>query len=71
MTGKGPGKRNDLIKIIEEMGYEYSPTVTKDLAILICDDVNGKSSKLDNARKSGIKLMSYESFGDKIIDMKE
>lgn len=72
MTGKGPGRRNDLIKIIEDMGYEYSATVTKDLAILICDDVNGKSSKLDNARKSGIKLMSYEEFfGDKIIDMKE
>jgi len=72
MTGKGPGKRNDLIKIIEDSGYEYSPSVTKDLAILICDDVNGKSSKLDNARKNGIKLMSYEEFfGDKIIDMKE
>jgi len=70
MTGKGPGKRNDLIKIIEEMGYEYSPAVTKDLLILICDDVKGKSSKLDNARKNGIKLMSYEEFfGDKIIDM--
>jgi len=72
MTGKGPGKRNDLIKIIEESGYEYSPSVTKDLAILICDDVNGKSSKLDNARRNGITLMSYEEFfGDKIIDMKE
>lgn len=72
MTGKGPGRRNDLIKIIEDMGYEYSATVTKDLAILICDDVNGKSSKLDNARKSGIKLLSYEDFfGDKIIDMKD
>jgi len=70
MTGKGPGKRNDLIKIIEEAGYEFSNTVTRDLEILICEDVNGKSSKLDNARKNGIKLMSYdEFFGDKIVDM--
>ncbi len=70
MTGKGPGRRNDLIKIIEEKGYEYSAAVTKDLAILICDDVNGKSTKLDNARKNGIRLMSYEEFfGDKVIDM--
>ena len=69
MTGKGPGKRNDLIKIIEEMGYEFSSTVTRDLAILICDDKNGKSTKLENARKSGITLMTYEEFfGDKIID---
>jgi DNA ligase (NAD+) len=72
MTGKGPGNRKDLIDIIESMGYEYSPTVTKDLIILICDDVNGKSSKLDNAKKSGIKLMSYEEFfGDKIIDIEK
>jgi len=70
MTGKGPGKRNELIRIIEELGYEFSNTVTKDLEILICEDVNGKSSKLDNARKNGIKLMSYEEFfGDKIVDM--
>jgi len=66
MTGKGPGNRKDLIDIIESMGYEYSPNVTKDLTILICDDVNGNSSKLTNAKKSGTKLMSYEEFfGDK------
>ncbi len=71
MTGKGPGKRNDLIRIIEEMGYEFSNTVTRDLEILICEDTNGKSSKLDNARRNGIKLMNYgEFFGDKIVDMK-
>ena len=72
MTGKGPGNRKDLIDIIEYMGYEYSATVTKDLAILICDDVNGKSSKLTNAKKNGTKLISYEEFfGDKIIDIGE
>jgi len=70
MTGKGPGKRSDLIRIIEEMGYEFSNTVTKDLEILICEDVNGKSSKLDNARKNGTRLMNYtDFFGDKIVDM--
>lgn len=62
MTGKGPGKRNDLIKLIEEMGYEFSSTVTRDLEILVCEDPEGKSSKLDNARKNNIKLMSYEEF---------
>jgi DNA ligase (NAD+) len=62
MTGKGPDNRNDLIKMIEDMGYEYSTSVTKDLTILICDDVTGNSSKLSNAKKSGIKLMSYEEF---------
>lgn len=67
MTGSGPGKRNDLIKLIEEMGYEFSATVTRDLDILVCEDPAGKSSKLDNARKNNIKLMSYaEFFGDSI-----
>lgn len=69
MTGKGPGKRSDLIKIIEKEGYEFSSTVTRDLAILICEDVNGKSSKLENARKNNIKLISYDDFfHDKRID---
>lgn len=72
MTGKGPGKRSDLIKQIENMGYEFSPAVTRDLAILVCEDVNGRSSKLDNARKNGIRLMSYsEFFGDKIAGTDE
>lgn len=72
MTGKGPGKRLDLIKIIEKEGYEFSSTVTRDLAILICEDVNGKSSKLENARKNNIELISYDDFfRDKIIDIDE
>jgi len=72
MTGKGPGKRSELIKIIEDEGYEFSSTVTKDLDILICEDINGKSSKLANARKNNIKLVSYEDFfHDKIIDSDE
>lgn len=67
MTGTGPGKRTDLIKMIEEMGYEFSATVTRDLDILICEDPEGKSSKLDNARKNNIRLMSYKDFfGDRI-----
>ena len=72
MTGTGPGKRNDLIKMIEDMGYEFSATVTRDLDILICEDPAGKSSKLDNARKNNIKLMSYgDFFGDRIAGITE
>jgi DNA ligase (NAD+) len=67
MTGTGPAKRKDLIKLIEEMGYEFSATVTRDLDILVCEDPEGKSSKLDSARKNNIRLMSYdEFFGDRI-----
>jgi len=62
MTGTGPLTRKELIKIIESKGYTFVDSVTKDTNILICEDVNGTSSKLVKARKNGIKLVSYEEF---------
>jgi len=62
MTGKGPGKRNELIERIESMGYEFSPTITKDLNILLCEDPESGSSKISKARKNGIEIISYEEF---------
>jgi DNA ligase (NAD+) len=62
MTGKGMLTRNELIKLIEEKGYEFVDSVTKNTNILICEDVNGTSSKLIKAKKNGIKLVSYEEF---------
>lgn len=62
MTGKGPLGRKELQKIIEERGYEFSSSVTKSTSILICEDPEGVSSKLQKARKNGIQLISYEDF---------
>ncbi|MDC7241148.1 MAG: hypothetical protein PQJ50_12405 [Spirochaetales bacterium] len=62
MTGKGPMGRKELQKIIEERGYEFSSSVTKSTAILLCEDPEGTSSKLQKARKNGTVLMSYEDF---------
>lgn len=62
MTGKGPKSRNDLIKIIENKGYEFCKSVAKDTDILLCEDSNGTSVKLDKARKNGTKIISYEDF---------
>ncbi len=62
MTGKGPMGRKELQKIIEDRGYEFSSTVTKTTDILLCEDPEGTSSKLQKARKNGTKLMSYEDF---------
>ena len=64
MTGKGPIGRKELQKIIEDRGYEFSSTVTKTTDILLCEDPEGTSSKLQKARKNGITLMSYEEFLD-------
>jgi len=61
-TGKGPLPRNELAKKIADAGYEFSDAVTKDLSILLCDDVNSSSSKIEKARKLGIKIMTYDEF---------
>ncbi len=62
MTGKGPLPRKELIQIIEDRGWEFSSTISKDVNILLCEDPEGDSSKLKKAKKLGIKLMSYNEF---------
>ena len=61
-TGKGPLPRNELAKKIADAGYEFTDAVTKDLSILLCDDVNSSSSKISKARKLSIKIMTYDEF---------
>jgi DNA ligase (NAD+) len=62
MTGEGHKGRKELIKELEDMGYEFVSSITKDTNILICDDINGSSTKLQKAKKLGIKIVSYEEF---------
>jgi DNA ligase (NAD+) len=61
-TGSAPMGRKELQKIIAEKGYEWHSSVTKDLNILLVDDVNGSSSKIVKARKNGTTIMLYEEF---------
>ncbi len=62
MTGKGPGKRDELILKIESMGYEFSSSITADLSILLCSDPESGSSKIKKARERGIEIVSYDKF---------
>ena len=62
MTGKGPKGRKELIGDIEVLGYTFDKSVSKKTNILVCEDVDGNSSKLQKARKQGIELKSYEEF---------
>jgi DNA ligase (NAD+) len=62
MTGAGPRPRKELLKEIEEQGYTFSDSITRNTKFLICEDPNGQSSKLVKARKLGVKLVSYEEF---------
>lgn len=61
-TGTGPKKRDELIQDIKLKGDTFIDRVTKETNILICEDVNGASTKLDKARKLGVKLVSYEEY---------
>jgi len=62
MTGSGPKGRKELTKDIENMNYEITNSLNGETSILLCEDPNGSSSKLQKARKLGIKIMSYEDF---------
>lgn len=65
MTGTGPRGRKELIIEIEKMGYSFMDHVNKDTHILVCEDVNGSSSKLIKAAKLGVELVSYSEFFSK------
>lgn len=54
--------RKELKEVLEERGYSMVSSVTKETTLLLCDDPNGKSSKLQKARKQGTAIQSYDDF---------
>jgi DNA ligase (NAD+) len=61
VTGKVPNaSKKEIQRILEENGYEWAP-LTKKLDLLITGDDPG-SSKLEKARKYGIKIMTWTEF---------
>ncbi len=61
-TGSGPLSRNELSDLAVKNNWEVGKSVTKKTNILVCEDVNSNSSKLQAARKNGTKIISYEEF---------
>jgi DNA ligase (NAD+) len=57
ITGAFDRKRNTIIREIEELGFEFSSTVTRDLEFLIVGDENGISNKILAANKFGIPII--------------
>ncbi len=62
MTGAGHKTRNELLEDIQAKGDIFIDRVSKETDILVCEDISGQSSKLEKARKLGVKLMSYEEY---------
>ena len=61
-TGKMPEKRSFYEKLARDNGYTPADSVTAKLALLVAADVNENSSKLKNARKFGVKIVSLDEF---------
>ena len=53
-------RSKELEDVIESNGGKVSSSVSKDLTHLVAKDPNGKSGKLDKARKNGVKVISLE-----------
>ena len=51
--------------------FEVRKSVTKDLDILVCDDPNSGSSKLEKAKKNGTRVITYDEFMDMVDDIRE
>jgi NAD-dependent DNA ligase len=63
------GVRNKpLENIIEEMGGKVSSSISKNTNIVVTNDPNGSTSKLNKARDLGIPILTLEQFYDEIIN---
>jgi DNA ligase (NAD+) len=61
-TGSNPLKRDEWVKIAEKNGFEYIKSVTKELNVLVTDDINSSSNKNKKAKKYDCKVITYEQF---------
>jgi len=67
LTGKLSLVRNDIIRMVHDLGGNYSPNVSKNVDYLIAEDPNSGSSKLDKARANGTKVVD-ENFLLDLVD---
>lgn len=64
-TGAGPLTRSELTKIATTQGYEVVNSVTKDLKILVTDDINSASLKTKKAKNiPDCNIITYTEFID-------
>ena len=61
-TGKMPEKRSFYEKLAREHDLRPVDSVNSSLSILVAADISGSSSKLNAARKHGVKILSLDEF---------
>lgn len=52
----------DLQEKLEEKGYVFKSSVTKNTTLLVCKDINSSSSNIEKAKKYGTRIISKEEF---------
>lgn len=67
LTGKLSLVRNDIIRMVHDLGGNYSPNVSKNVDYLIAEDPNAGTSKLDKAKANGTKVVD-ENFLLDLVD---
>ena len=60
-------KRDDLKKIIEELGGKVTDSVTKATSYLINNDINSTTGKNQTAKKLGVPIITEEEFIKKFV----
>ncbi len=65
-TGKMPEQRSYYEKLALQHGYQATDSVTKTLSVLVAADPSENGSKLNNARKHNVKIMSLEEWLDSL-----
>ncbi len=63
-TGKNSQPRKFWVQHAKNKGYSPVRSVTKELGLLVCEDINSTSSKARKAGEYGAKIMTYEEFAD-------
>ena len=66
-TGKMPEKRSYYEKLAKSAGYEPVSEANSSLGLLVAMDVNENSTKLKNARKNNVKIVSLDEFLKEIV----
>jgi DNA ligase (NAD+) len=61
-TGKNDNPRSYWVKLAESKGFNFIKSVTKEVNILVTNDINSNSNKIKNAKKYGCKIITYEQF---------
>ena len=57
------GKRDkDIVSFLKSNGIDLVNSVTKDVELLICEDINSTSSKIITAKKRGIQILDLDTF---------